>query len=116
MGRVPLVYRVTKSNPPDRHDFLSSALQEKDLRPPEIKDPRLYAGVSTFLQRSQAEDRARVFPALGTFVVQMQVPDAGNAPVALFASGATSGHITVVGTPARLLSYCVLGACLPITR
>lgn len=96
--------------------MLSHAVAEVDPREDELRDPRQYAGVSTWNRRDRAEKQARVFPWLGGFLVELLVPDDDDPgePVAVFHTR-SNGHFTVVTTPSRLLSYCAPGTCWPVT-
>lgn len=90
------LYRITKNNPPDETDFYSHALQRKDLRGTEMDNPCTYGGVSTFTERTRAVNTARQFRQLGTFVVEIRVPDPDpkEQPIAL-APPAGGEHVDV---------------------
>jgi hypothetical protein len=94
-------YRVTRSNPPTLRDFQSNV--EKRRRPPDY-DPdtlRLWAGISVFDDLERARDRARLLPAMGSFVATMRVPAAGS--IHYEQTGTDRHHFTVWGDPAALL-------------
>jgi hypothetical protein len=96
------LYRVVKTNPPTRSDFVSH--YERGIPPP-VRVPdaeRLMRGLSVFNRADLARQQARRFPRLGRFVAEMDIPDDGSIPVER--TGAAEGHHTVWGTPEELLA------------
>lgn len=94
-------YRVVRTLPPTRQDFRSREAQGLRARPPERRDPRLYAGISVFESLAALEATRRVVPLVGA-VVELRIPD--GAPVAVHKTRGP-GHWTLVGDPDVLLGY-----------
>lgn len=97
------LYRVVKTNPPTLRDFipLQQHYGEHGDDPPERA--RLWSGLSVFATLAQARRQARRFPALGTFVAEVQIPD--SVDVHLERTLRTPGHFTLWGEAELLLNW-----------
>lgn len=96
-------YRVVKSWPPQRHDLESDQAKHKPPRPAQLRDPRLYAGISVFEATTFIEAIRQRVPLPGV-IVELVIPD--GAPVAVHKT-LSPGHWTVIGDPDHLLG-CVV--------
>lgn len=98
-------YRIVRSNPPSLIDFMSDEM--KGL-PPRNDDPetlRLWTGLSVYVTRNQARNKARTYPWLGGFIARLEIPEAGTAR---WERTTTSrGHYTLWGAPPDVLK-CVV--------
>jgi hypothetical protein len=74
-------------------------------------DVYLYVGVSTYNRRDRCEKKARRFPRLGSYVVELQIPDDASVEVHRTLD---NGHYSVIGEADLLLSFCVADSCLAV--
>jgi len=77
-------YRVVRTLPPTRRHFLSRKAEGKPARPPEVRDPRLYEGVSVFESLEALAATRLLVPLVGE-VVELRIPD--GAPVGVYRPG-----------------------------
>jgi hypothetical protein len=99
-------YRVTKSDPPTRDDFLShQALGKVPPRGASADLLRSWAGVSVFEEVSQARALAQRLPRIGDHIARIELPD--DAPVESKRTGGTPGHHDLWGDPDVLLGFVV---------
>jgi len=108
---VRRLYRLVRTNPPPRADFLSNAEQGvTPLRPLTPTQMRLWSGVSCTETLAQARARAAATPHLGAFIAVLDLPDNGQFGIAR--TGHRAGHITVWGDADALRAAVV--AVLPV--
>lgn len=106
------VYRIVKTSPPTRADFVSH--HERGIaRPVGVPDAdRIMRGLSVFDQLELARAQARRFRRLGRFIAAVEIPNDGSIPIER--TGNTEGHHTIWGNPddllARVLSIESVGA------
>jgi hypothetical protein len=93
-----------KTNPPGPIDFASNRLKGLAPRGIEKQHLRLHDGISVYASRSQTEETARRFPALGSYIAELQLPDHGE-----FEAEPTlrPGHYTLWGQPDLLTEFVV---------
>ncbi len=94
-----IFYRVVRTDPPTRNDFLS----QRDLGVP-LRDPNdreLWEGVSVQATEQQARKRARL-PGFGRFIAEIAVPDGGA--IVWRRTGRQPGHHTLWANPDELLT------------
>ncbi len=100
---MPTVYyRVVKTDPPTRDDFLSDEAKGRRPRPAQVRNPLLYRGISVFETVAAIEAVRERVPLLG-HVAELAIPE--GAPVGDHKTGGP-GHWTLVGDPDVLLG-CV---------
>ena len=97
-------YRVVRSWPPARLDFMSNAARGVPARGPEKTWPELHTGLSVFDSAQRAAEVARRLPFAGA-VCELEIPD--DAPIRVRKT-LGPGHFTVWGDPDALLG-CVRG-------
>lgn len=95
-------YRVVRTVPPTRTDFLSAKAEGKKPRPAQISDPLLYVGISVFESVAAIEAVRQRTPLVGS-IVELRIPD--DAPIGVHKTRGP-GHWTLVGDPDILLG-CV---------
>ena len=96
------LYRIGKSNPLTRRDFLSFRELGIPLRHRTAKALRLWDGISVYRERHQAVDRARRTPGLGLFVAEIRFPMDGRFRLEL--DNGEDGHCTIWGEAEALLA------------
>lgn len=100
---MPVFYRIALTNPPSVDDFLSDKARGEPP-PPDPNHYHLWDGISVFNTETQARNKGRDYPFLGSFIAQLDIPD--NAPVRWARTLRTPGHHSVWGDPTYLLG-CV---------
>jgi hypothetical protein len=96
------LYRCVQTDPPTRDDFVSP---EAKGQPPRKNDPlyeRTNSGLSSFVDWELLRDKARLFPKLGSFMVELVIPS--HAPVIFERTFESFGHYTIWGDPDYLLT------------
>lgn len=93
-------YRVVRSLPPTRLDFLSNEAKGLTPRGPEKTLPELNSGLSVFDSAARAQDAARRLPFARAICV-LELPDGGAISVRKTLG---PGHYTVWGDPDALLA------------
>lgn len=97
---MPTFYRVVRSSPPMREDFLG----DRERGRPEPADARLLRlmdGLSVFDSVDRARRKAVHYPALGSLIAAVEVP--GDDDRFRFERTTTGrGHYTLWGDPAAL--------------
>jgi hypothetical protein len=104
-------YRIVGQCPPNRDAFLCDRDRGLPPRARQEDNEILYISVSTYDRRDRAEKKARRFPAIGGFVVELRIPD--DAPVVVERT-LDRGHRSLVADPDLLLSFCVPDSCLAV--
>lgn len=99
------LYRIGKSNPFTREDFLSFRELGIPLRHRTAKGLRLWDGISVDRERGQAAARARRTPGLGQFVAELHLPMDGRFRIEL--DDGDDGHCTIWGEPEALRALVV---------
>ncbi len=99
-GRV--YYRIVKSDPPTMRDFQSN--REKGLPRRPVEAPDLWAGLSMYEDINHARGGAQRFPAIGSHIAAVLVPDDGRFRVYKTLG---PGHFTVWGEASALLGAVV---------
>src|SRR5436190_23660679 len=102
---LQIFYRIVKTSPPTPLDFASNRLKGLAPRGAEKQDARLWEGISMYAEKSQAEEPARRFPALGSYVAELQISEPSDIVAELTLR---PGHYTVWGEPAALVRLVVL--------
>jgi hypothetical protein len=93
-------FRVVKSHPPTREDFLSAAALGRRLRGSNPELRRLFDGISVTDSLQQARQTAADFPRLGRFIATLVIPT--GAPVR-WEQTLREGHYTIWAEPDLLL-------------
>ena len=91
-----ILYRIVKNDPATPDDFVS--YQARGRRPP--NDPekaRLWSGLSAYETPEQARRTAMMFPMLGTFIAEVEIPD--NQRITYERTTTSDGHYTIWGAP-----------------
>ena len=107
-------YRITRTDPPTRADFLSNAAKGRVLRDanPSEEARRCWAGVSVSETLEQAGALARALPRLGSYIVRLDIPD--DAPLRSERTFMrNTGHHTLWGDPDTFLACVVRGSTVP---
>jgi hypothetical protein len=105
-------YRIVVTNQPTPDDFRSDKELGIAPRGDEPVTRRVWDGISAFRTRAQAENKARAYPFLGSYVAQLQIPD--GAPIRYERTLASRGHHTLWGSPPELLVCVVPGSIEPV--
>ena len=92
------LYRIVKSNPHTRADFLSNAAKGRQPRNPTPEVLRRWDGLSAFTSFEAALANARIFPRLGRFIVELDIPMDGSIAVEPH-PGPDEEHVTIWGDP-----------------
>ena len=98
-------YRIVKTDPPTRADFLSH--EARGIRPRRPLNPRdrdRWRGVSHFDTPELARATARAAPHLGAFIAELHIPQ--GAPIRIEQTG-RAGHYDIWADPAFLLASVV---------
>lgn len=104
---MPTTYfRLVKTNPPTRHDFLSYEALGIPVPNPTPENLRKAKGVSVDLVRGQSAHKARKLARLQgmRYIAELVVPD--ESSITVEGQGSSSGHRTLYGDPDELLA-CV---------
>jgi hypothetical protein len=107
---LPRFFRIVRSDPPTRDDFLSNEAKGKRARGNDPEVLRLWSGISVYDSPRRARATARIFPYLGISIAELSVPDDGS--IVWERTTAGPGHYTLWGDPDRLLS-CVRSVWTP---
>ncbi len=101
--RVPSahVFRIVRTNPPKRTDFLSNEALGRPLADPSFEE--LWRGISVFESEEQARGLARDVPRLGAFIAQLRIPAGARVERTL----TRLGHLTIWASPDALLQGVV---------
>jgi hypothetical protein len=94
-------YRLVRRSPPTRADFLSRKERGIPPRGPELSDPFLYEGISTWDTPAAAASVALRRPAI---IAVLEIPE--DAPITVRQT-LKPGHYTLRGAPETLLA-CVV--------
>ncbi|MGI8689064.1 MAG: hypothetical protein ACR2M3_10840 [Thermomicrobiales bacterium] len=90
------LYRIVKSDPAKPDDFIS--YQARGRRPPNNPEKaRLWDGLSAYETPEQARRTATMFPMLGTFIAEVEIPD--NQRITYERTTTSDGHYTIWGEP-----------------
>ena len=92
-------YRVVRTDPPTRQDFLSHEALGIQLRNPD--DHELWRGLSVQATEQQARQRARL-PGFGRFIAEVSIPVDGD--IRWQRTGRQPGHHTLWGSPDELVA------------
>ena len=93
------LWRIVKTNPPTRDDFVSPA--ERGEPPPDDSElARLKRGLSMYATEAQARRNARHYRNLGPFLAAVDVPLDGRCEIERTLNA--PGHYTVWGEAALL--------------
>ncbi len=101
---VRVLYRIVRTDPPTRRDFMSEAELGK---PPRGDDPlaeRVWSGISTYQTEAQARRKASTYPWLGAYIAALAIP-AGGAIRIERTFPRSAGHHTLWGDAHELLRY-----------
>jgi hypothetical protein len=102
------LYRIVKTNPPSRRDFLSNQARRGDPKPelpPALR--RLWDGISVHGTEAQSRRQAMETPWTGAFIAELRIPDRTVAPMHWERTiPGNEGHHTLWGNPDELL-LCV---------
>ncbi len=107
MARV--FFRIVKTDPPRRRDFLSNQGKRGVPRPDLPRAlRRLWDGLSVHETEEQSRRQAHENPWLGAFVAELRIPDRTSAVVHWERTvPANEAHQTLWGDPDELLRYVV---------
>ena len=97
-----ILYRIVETNPPTSWDFTSNEARGRPLHHPTPEKRRLWAGLSMFANEDRARRNARKFPALGSYIARLMIPDSESVQVERTLG---PGHYTVWGTPSYVLTF-----------
>ena len=95
-------YRVVKTDPPTRNDFLSGR-EEGIRRPARERDVRLWEGFSVFDTFAQAQAIALKYPHHGSLIATVVIPD--DTAITFERTGRNEGHHTIWGGPDESRDY-----------
>jgi hypothetical protein len=95
-------FRLVATNPPTLADFLPRAQSRRVVPEDSAGQRRLWQGISAYATEAQARRKGRVSPALGRFVVRLEIDD--DDPICWARTTSSSGHHTLWGDPAILLA------------
>ena len=95
-------YRVVRTDPPTREDFLSH--EALGIPPRNPDDVELWRGVSVQSTEQQARQRARL-PGFGRFIAELVIAD--DSGIIWRRTGRQAGHHTLWGDPDAMLA-CVV--------
>lgn len=84
-------YRTVTTNPPTRADFFSWKEQGKRA-PRDSEGRRMWEGISVFETAEQARQVAKRYPAQGSFIAEIVIPD--ESEIQYERSGPREGHHT----------------------
>ncbi|MCC7369208.1 MAG: hypothetical protein IT306_12340 [Chloroflexi bacterium] len=105
-------YRIARDNPPTAWDFTSNEVKGRQPRRPLLPSQRrLWRGLSHFDTLDAARAAALNTPALGKYVVEVDIPD--DADVEIEQTG-RPGHFTIWASPVQLLRC--LGRVVPVAE
>jgi len=96
------LYRITKTSEWTLLDFTSLEAQGVPARSEDPEFLRLHSGISCWATEAQARRAMRRYPALGTHIVILAIPD--DAPVQVERT-LGPGHHTVWGEPETIAGY-----------
>ena len=99
-----LLYRIVRSDPPTRADFLSNEAKDLPPRGPELRLSERHAGVTMFDTEVEARTVARRYPNIGRYLAAIRIPVGSGIVVR---QTLRPGHYTVWGTPDDLLTLVV---------
>lgn len=104
MGDSPLtVYRIVRSDNVEDPVFVNSLRSHYEMKAEpryiEKRAASIHMGLSVFMTRAQAAETAKKWPAIGTFVAQLELT-AGHG--FNFADTAGPGHLTLWADPVKL--------------
>lgn len=97
-------WRIVRTNPPTRQDFLSHVDLGRPLRQLDDESQRQAEGISVFATEAQARRKARRVPALGRWLAELRIT--ADAPVTAERTRGGAGHHTLWGDPDTLFD-CV---------
>lgn len=95
------LYRIVTSDPPTERDFWSHKRRGLRYHP---NREHLASGISAFDQEQEARRTARRFPATGTLIAELHIPDWAGVTIARTVS---RHHYTVWGDPELLVTFVV---------
>ena len=97
--RPPRLYRLVQGSQALAQDFMSDEAKGAPMRPQQRQDIRLYRGISMLSSAAGARDRGRDYPQLGSWIAELDIPQAGYVEV-----HKTLGpeHYSVIGLPGIL--------------
>jgi hypothetical protein len=98
-------WRIVRTNPPTRQDFLSHAARGLPVRSQSPEVIRQSEGVSAFTTEAQARRQARRYPQLGRWLAELRTGDTDELTVERSPGGA--GHHTIWGDADLLLERVV---------
>jgi hypothetical protein len=103
-------HRITKHDPPEREDFMSSAARGDPAPDDDPQRAALHDGISTFATEQQARKKVLGMRErghnLGDYIARLEIPD--DAPgVRIERTLRTPGHHTIWADPDELLK-CVV--------
>lgn len=95
-------FRVVKASPPTLRDFTSNADRNRPIPPHlPVELHRLWDGLSVYDSLAGAEQKARLSPALGSWVAELAIP--AHATISFERTTRERGHFTLWGEPGELL-------------
>lgn len=95
-------YRVTRTNPPKRWDFLSNVAKNRPAPDDNPETLRLWAGVSVYDSEAKARERAAEVRGMGHFIATLVIADGG--PIRWERTTRTAHHYTIWGEPDDMLA------------
>jgi hypothetical protein len=98
MARV--LYRIVRTNPPSRVDFMSHEALGKVPRDPTPELLEMWRGVSAYDDIEVARGLARRRPGIGPFIAVLSIEE--GAPIVIKRSGRRRGHHDLYGAPAEM--------------
>jgi hypothetical protein len=99
---MPILYRAVTTSPPTDRDFYSRAMKDGPLRSTANEQARRYhEGVSMWETEAIARRMAQKYPAQGSFIAEVEIPDDGSIP---FEANPATGHYNVWANPVDLRS------------
>jgi hypothetical protein len=100
---MALYYRIVKTNPPTERDFLTD--RQGGRRMPRRPLSHLWDTRSMYDTEAGARAMAQQFPALGSFISAVDIPEDG--PMHAERTTRSDGHFSIWGDAAVLLDHVV---------
>lgn len=95
------LFRIVVSDPPTERDFWS---HKRLGRRYDLRNERIASGVSMYDREQDARRTAVKFPATGTYIAELRIPD--NAAVVI-SQTVSRHHYTVWANPELLITFVV---------
>ena len=95
-------YRVVRTNPPTRTDFLSNDAKGREPRDRDPEILRLWDGLSVYDSATRARQQARRYRGMGRFIAALTIDDGDT--IRLEKTMDDPRHYTLWGSPEAVLA------------